>query len=96
MQSLLTIWFGTRERSWGVRVVTELRTKVSSTRVRIPDVCLLRDDAPREEVTLTPPLLCVEVLSPEDRLPRTMKVMEDYAPMGVENLWIIDPLERVA
>ncbi|SNS98788.1 Endonuclease, Uma2 family (restriction endonuclease fold) [Granulicella rosea] len=96
LQSLLTIWFGNRESEWHVRVVTELRTRVSDMRVRVPDVCLIRASAPRERVTLTPPLLCVEILSPEDRLPRAAKVMEDYARMGVENLWILDPIERVA
>ena len=96
LQSLLTIWFGNHEAVWQVRVVTELRTRVNTLRVRVPDVCLIRAGAPRERVTLTPPLLCVETLSPEDRLPRTIKVMEDYAKMGVENLWILDPIERVA
>jgi Uma2 family endonuclease len=96
LQALLTMWFGAHEKDWNVRVVVELRTRVSLTRVRIPDVCLLRRDAPREPVTLTPPLLCIEVLSPEDRLPRVLKVLDDYVKMGVPNLWIIDPVERIA
>jgi Uma2 family endonuclease len=69
---------------------------VAQRRVRIPDVCLIRRDAPREQVTVTPPLLCVEILSPEDRLPRAVRVMEDYARMGVANLWLLDPKDRVA
>jgi Uma2 family endonuclease len=56
---------------------------------------LIRRDAPKEQVTLTPPLLCVEILSPEDRLPRAARVMEDYARMGVKNLWLLDPKDRV-
>ena len=59
MQALLTGWFLSNEKNWNVRVVVELRTRVTPTRVRIPDVCLLRRDAPREPVTLTPPLLCM-------------------------------------
>jgi Uma2 family endonuclease len=96
LQALLTGWFLSNEKNWNVRVVTELRTRVSPTRVRIPDVCLLRRDTPREPVTLTPPLLCIEILSPEDRLPRVLKVLDDYVKMGVPNLWILDPLERIA
>ena len=61
----------------------------------IADVCLIRRDAPREQVTVTPPLVCVEILSPEDRL-RAARVMEDYARMGVPNLWLLDPKDRVA
>ncbi len=64
--------------------------------MRIADICLISRDAPREQVTLTPPLLCVEILSPEDRLPRAARVMEDYARMGVSNLWLLDPKDRVA
>ena len=96
LQARLTIWSGAHELDWNVRVVVELRTRVSPTRVRIPDVCLLRRDAPREPVTLTPPLLCIEILSPEDRLPCVLKVLDDYATMGVPNLWILDPTERIA
>ena len=46
-------------------------------------------------MTLTPPLLCVEILSPEDRLPRAARVMYDYARMGVANLWLLDPVDRI-
>ena len=96
LQARLTIWFGAHELDWNVRVVVELRTRVSPTRVRIPNVCLLRRDTPREPVTLTPPLLCIEILSPDDRLPHVLKVLDDYAIMGVPNLWILDPTERIA
>lgn len=40
-------------------VLVEQRTRVSATRVRIPDVCILEE---LEEITTKPPLLCVEVL----------------------------------
>jgi Uma2 family endonuclease len=96
MQAALTTWFFSHGRDWNIRAVPELRTRVTPTRVRIPDVCLLRRDAPREPVTLTPPLLCIEILSPEDRLPRVLKVLDDYVTMGVPNLWIFDPTDRVA
>jgi Uma2 family endonuclease len=96
MQAALTAWFFNQGREWNIRAVVELRTRVTPTRVRIPDVCLLRRDAPRDPVTLTPPLLCIEILSPEDRLPRVLKVLDDYVTMGVPNLWILDPIERVA
>ena len=95
-QILLGAWFLAQEEAWNIYVLPEQRTRVSFAKVRIPDLCLLRGDAPNEQVLLTPPLLCVEILSPEDRLPRVMRVMEDYAAMGVPHLWIIDPQERVA
>jgi len=96
VQAFLASWFFQNEKEWNVRVVTELRTRVTATHVRIPDVSLIRADAPREQVTVTPPLLCIEILSPEDRLPRVAKRMDDFLAMGVQNLWIIDPIDRVA
>lgn len=96
IQALVLQWFMSQEKQWNVIAVPEQRTQVSSSRVRIPDLCLIDANLPREQVTETSPLLCVEVLSPEDRLSRTTKVMDDFAAMGVENLWIIDPIDRIA
>ena len=96
LQALLTVWFGNNEKAWNVYALVEQRIRVAPRRVRIADICLVRRDAPREQVIVTPPLLCVEILSPEDRLPRAARVMEDYARMGVANLWLLDPKDRVA
>jgi Uma2 family endonuclease len=96
LQLLLGAWFLSHETAWNIYVLPEQRTRISSQRVRIPDVCLLRSDAPNEQVTVTPPLLCIEVLSPEDRLTRVVKRMDDFLAMGVQNLWIISPQDRTA
>jgi Uma2 family endonuclease len=56
----------------------------------------MRIDAPREEVITVPPLICVEVLSPDDRIYRAKFVLADYLNMGVQNIWLIDPLRRAA
>ena len=77
-------------------MLPEQRTRVSGSRVRIPDVCLLRGDAPDEQVLATPPLLCIEIMSPEDRLVHIARRLDDFLQMGVEHLWIIDPAERTA
>ena len=95
-QLLIASWFLNHEKEWNIESIPEQRTRVSESRVRIPDVCLVRRDIPTEQVTVTPPLLCIEVLSPEDRLPRLMKRMEDFVAMGVQNLWIVDPAQRLA
>src|SRR5580692_3211763 len=64
------------------RVLTEQRVQVKSTRFRIPDVCVLAEDAPREKITRTPPILCIEILSPEDRMAPVTKRLNDYFQMG--------------
>ena len=42
------------------------------------------------------PLVCIEVLSPEDTWKRLRGVMSDYLAMGVEHIWAFDPEERTA
>ena len=72
----------------------ELRVQVSSTRFRVPDVCLISSFAPSEEIAVTPPLLCIEVLSPEDTMSRTLVRVRDFLTMGVPEVWIVDPETR--
>ncbi len=69
-------------------VVVEQRVRVSQTRVRIPDVCVIEE---LEEVVSKPPLLCVEVLSPDDHWSRVIASVSDYQSMGVPCIWVIDP-----
>jgi len=68
IQTLIAFVFTLHEDEWGADAVVEKRIRISSSRVRICDVAILRADAPHEEVTATPPLLCIEILSPKDRL----------------------------
>jgi Uma2 family endonuclease len=68
-QTLLAIWLGAREAEHGFKAMTEQRVQVAPRRVRIPDICLLeRND--KDEITQHPPLLWIEILSPEDRWQR--------------------------
>jgi Uma2 family endonuclease len=76
------------------RVLPETRVQTSATRFRVPDICVLAEDAPRERIIQTPPALCIEILSPEDRLNRTMQRLDDYFRMGVPVCWVVDPLDR--
>jgi Uma2 family endonuclease len=78
-------------KEWNIYVLTEQRVRVSMTRVRIPDVCVVSRDLPTEKVITRPPLVVIEVLSPEDRVRRYNERLEDYRAMGVPNIWVIDP-----
>jgi Uma2 family endonuclease len=93
LQALLAIWFGSQEKSRSVKVATEQRVQVSLTRVRIPDVMLV-SRGPQPEVTVDPPVLVVEILSPEDTYTETQSRSADYLHMGVPCVWIIDPTSR--
>lgn len=96
LQAEIASWFVQRRKEWNVRVTTEYRTRVSPTRVRIPDISVFLVGGSVEKVRVTPPLLAIEILSPEDRLPRVVARLNDFVAMGVPNLWLIDPEERSA
>ncbi len=81
---------------WHVEAVIEQRIRIDSNRVRVCDVTAISTDAPFEEVVTVPPVLCIEVMSSEDRLPRAQLVLADYFAMGIPNIWLIDPIRRGA
>lgn len=93
IQALLTIWFGIHEREWGIIVITEQRIQVAESRVRIPDLTVTMA-GPQPDTLVDPPLLVIEILSPDDSYSDTQERAQDYREMGVETVWIIDPKTR--
>jgi Uma2 family endonuclease len=93
VQAWLSWWFMQNENAWKAQVVTEWRTRVSADRIRIPDVVIV-PQGPQTRVLATPPILIVEILSPEDTDADTERRAKDYQLMGVETIWIIDPQTR--
>ncbi len=81
LRALLASWFGSQEKGWSVKVATEQRVQVSLTLVRIPDVMLV-SRGPQPEVTVDPPMLVVEILSPEDTYTETQSRSADYLRNG--------------
>lgn len=96
LQYILTERFNRNRREWNVIALQEQRVHVGDARYRVPDVSVLRRSDPVDDVVQTAPLICIEVLSPEDRVARTLERFADYSRMGVEHLWLIDPLGRQA
>lgn len=93
IQALLASWFGSKETQWNVLTATEQRVRVSGTRIRIPDLVVVRAKQ-QPDVLTEPPLLVVEILSPDDSYSDTQERAEDYFFMGVSTVWIIDPKTR--
>jgi len=90
----MAAFLSAHEAEWGLESLVEQTVQVSPTRFRIPDVCALRADAPDEEVITHPPFLCVEILSKDDTVSSVTDRLDDFLRMGVENVWMIDPLKR--
>ncbi|QHN03489.1 Uma2 family endonuclease [Granulicella sp. WH15] len=96
MQSILVAIFNGNRRAWNVVAATGLRVQTSVTRYRIPDVCVLRRSDQVEAIVLAAPLVCIEVLSPRDTMSSMQERVDDYTRMGVEHIWLIDPVSRHA
>ena len=43
-----------------------------------------------------PPLIAIEILSPEDTLGAMRAKAAEYRQFGVEHIWIVDPEARIA
>jgi Uma2 family endonuclease len=93
VQALLAAWFANHEQEWGIEVGTEWRVQVSQSRVRVPDLAVVFA-GPQPDVLADPPLLIIEVLSPDDTYSDTQERAKDYSDMGVKTIWIVDPRTR--
>jgi Uma2 family endonuclease len=96
LQAALSTLLRNRQQDWAIRVVVEARVQVAPTRFRIPDVCVLAAGLARERIIHRAPLLCIEVLSPRDRLKAMRKRVQEFLDMGVPEVWIFDPATRTA
>ncbi len=60
-------------------------------RFRVPDISVFPRGQNIEQIPSRPPLVCIEILSPEDRWSRVEARIEDFLAMGVERVWVFDP-----
>jgi Uma2 family endonuclease len=96
LQMAVSAYFYARQKQWGIVVVPEQRVQVSPTRFRVPDVCVIVDSGHTEQIFRTPPLICIEILSKDDRLSAMQDRVDDYLNFGVRYVWILDPSRRKA
>jgi Uma2 family endonuclease len=94
LQSEFVYYFRVHRRKWKTYAFVEQRVQVSKTRFRIPDVCVIVGEKPRDPIFRTPPFICIEVLSPEDRMARVLERIDDYLKFGVRYVWLINPENR--
>ena len=94
VQKMIAAIFLIQRNQWRLSSLTEQRVQVSATRYRIPDVCVISSDTPIEPILHTAPLLCIEVLSPEEQFSRIQERVREYQRMGVPHVWVIDPESR--
>jgi len=93
IQGKLVVFFLGRFKESGIAALPEWRFQTKPTRFRIPDVVVTRGK-PDEQILTKPPLLCIEIVSPEDRVSRTNSRIQEYLDFGVPVVWLVDPAER--
>ena len=82
--------------TWGIRAFPEQRVQVSERNYRVPDICVMPRSWKKTPIIHDAPLLCIEILSPEDSFSRTLQKCRDYLTMGVPEVWVFDPYIREA
>jgi Uma2 family endonuclease len=90
LQAWIGSWF-IQHKEWGLIAGPGIRTQVSSTRVRLPDVVVLRETGVYPPVLIEPPLIVIEILSSTDTHRGMLEKGREYAAMGIPNIWLVDP-----
>jgi Uma2 family endonuclease len=96
LQTEISHIFRTNEPLWKVKAIVELRLQTKPRNFRVPDVMVLHSGQKRTPIIREAPLLCVEVLSPEDTWKRLKKKVDEYIALGVPHVWAFDPADRAA
>ena len=96
LQLRLLALFLASASEWQVEALPELRLQVSSTNFRVPDVMVLACGHTTERIVREAPLLCMEVLSPDDTWKRMGERIRDYLAMGVKHIWVFDAEAQAA
>jgi Uma2 family endonuclease len=81
--------------SGGWNTSLEVRLKIVPDAEPVPDVIAVKGKFKGIYPTAAPEL-CVEILSPEDNLPKALRKARRYLGWGSQCVWIIDPEKRTA
>lgn len=96
LQALVLGYALRHEKKWRVVALPEQRVQVRVNRFRVPDDCLIPVEDPDEPVVRHPPIVCIEILSREDRMAAMHDKINDYLDMGVSHVWFLDPVAKRA
>ena len=75
-------------------VCSETRMRLAPDLYRIPDVAVFAGSKPDERVPSHPPLVVIEIISPDDRYSEVLEKLAEYQQWGVPHIWVVDPHRR--
>ena len=93
-QAVLVAFFEALRRTLQVYACPELRLKVRDGLYLIPDIAVFWPTAPKTGVPDSPPLVAIEILSPDDRMTAVREKLGEYKAWGAPHVWLVDPHSR--
>jgi Uma2 family endonuclease len=90
---LIQIFYEARERV-ALLPLPSVRHRLSECLVRVPDIAVRYPEECPEQVPSSPPLVAVEITSPDDRFSNLMAKLSEYEAFCVPHIWVIDPQIR--
>jgi Uma2 family endonuclease len=73
---------------------SETRMRLADDLYRIPDLAVFAESKPDEPVPSRPPLVTIEIISPDDRYSEMLEKLAEYQEWRVANIWVVDPHRR--
>jgi Uma2 family endonuclease len=93
-QLLIGFFFEALRKMASVTPYSELRLRLREGLVLIPDICVYWPERPAGRFPDVPPLVAIEIMSPDDRLTAVREKLEEYRAWGVKHVWLVDPHSR--
>ena len=92
-QALMGAFFAPLRRSLSLCVCSETRMKLREGLYLIPDVAVFWP-AVTPAIPDSPPLIAIEILSPDDRMSAVRDKLQEYRAWGVGHVWLVDPRSK--
>jgi Uma2 family endonuclease len=92
-QILLGAFFAPLRKNLSLCVCSETRMKLREGLYLIPDVAVFWPSMTLA-VPDSPPLIAIEILSPDDRMSAVRNKLQEYRGWGVGHVWLVDPYAR--
>ena len=71
--------------------LAELTVRITGRQYRVPDVAVELRENGEDPYPITPVHLCIEIVSPDDRVSELIEKCKVYHAWGVPHAWVIDP-----
>jgi Uma2 family endonuclease len=99
IQAFLAHFFWQAAGRLRLRPATSVRIRVNGACYRVPDLAVWLGPnigVDQHGVPVSAPFLAVEILSPEDDIGNLRVKVKEYLSIGVQWIWLIDPVKKTA